>query len=157
MWKKIKPYLISVAIALFVGGLSALITGRSMNVYETLNTPYLAPPPCVFAVVWPILYVLMGISAAMVYTARCESRAKITSALKTYALQLAVNFFWSIIFFNMKAFLFAFIWLVFLWILILIMIVKFRDVRPWAGYLQIPYILWVAFAGYLNFAIALLN
>jgi len=157
MWKKIKPYVISVAIALIVGGLSALLTSGNMNIYDTINTPPFAPPGYLFGIVWPILYVLMGISAAMVYTAKGVSRLKTTSALKTYALQLGVNFFWSIIFFNLKAFLFAFIWLVLLWVLIFIMIKKFIEIRPLAGYLQIPYILWVTFALYLNFMIYILN
>lgn len=157
MWKKIKPYVISVAIALAVGGLSALITGDNMNVYKTLNTPPLAPPSVAFSIVWPVLYVLMGISAARVYTKRDTSGTQVSSALKTYALQLAVNFFWSIIFFNMRAFLFAFIWLLLLWVLILIMIVKFRRISPIAAYLQIPYLLWVTFALYLNLMIYILN
>jgi len=157
MWKKIKPYVISIAIALAVGGLSALITGDNMNVYDTLNTPPLSPPSFIFGIVWPILYVLMGISAAMVYTAKGVSMTQKSSALKIYAIQLAVNFFWSIIFFNLRAFLFAFIWLILLWALILAMIIKFRAIRPWAGYLQIPYILWVSFALYLNLMIYILN
>ena len=157
MWKKLKPYVISVAIALLVGGLSALITGDNMNVYNKLNTPPLAPPSYIFGIVWPILYVLMGISAAMVYTAKCANRTQISSALKIYAAQLIVNFFWSIIFFNLRAFLFSFIWLILLWVLILAMIVKFRAIRKWAGYLQIPYILWVTFALYLNLMIYILN
>ena len=157
MIKKIKPYVISVAIALIVGGLSALITSGNMNIYDTINTPPLAPLGYLFGIVWPILYVLMGISASLVYTAKGEPKAKVSSALKTYAFQLFVNFFWSIIFFNLRAFLFAFVWLVVLWILILIMIVKFTKIRPLAGYLQIPYILWVTFALYLNFMIYILN
>jgi len=157
MWKRIKPYVVSVAIALIAGGVSALLTMGNMNIYETINTPLFSPPGYLFGIVWPILYVLMGISAALVYTAKGAKQTEISSALKTYALQLTVNFFWSIIFFNFRAFFFAFIWLILLWVLILIMIIKFYEIRPVAGYLQIPYILWVTFALYLNLMIYILN
>ena len=157
MWKKIKPYVISIAIALAVGGLSALLTKNNMDVYDTINRPSLAPPMWLFPVVWSILFILMGISSAMVYLKKDESPEAVTSALKVYGAQLVVNFFWTIIFFNMQAYLFAFVWLIILWILIVIMIVQFRKISPVAGYLQIPYLLWVTFAGYLTFMIYLLN
>ena len=157
MWKKIKPYIISVAFALGIGGLSALITANNMDLYSQINQPPLAPPSLLFPVVWTLLYILMGISAAMVWQKRGEDRTKVDTALSIYALNLFLNFFWSIIFFNMRAFLFAFIWLVALWAVILIMIIKFAKIKPIAGYLQIPYLLWVTFAGYLNLAIYILN
>lgn len=156
MWNKIKPYIISIALALAVGGLSAFITRGNTDIYEGINKPPLAPPMIVFPIVWGILFVLMGISAAMVYIKRDETE-KSVSALKVYALQLIVNFFWSIIFFNMRAYLFAFVWLLLLLFLIIIMIVKFHSISPWAAYLQIPYVLWVSFAGYLTLMIYLLN
>lgn len=155
MRKRIKPYIISVAIALAVGGLSALLTRNNMNVYDTLIRPALAPPMIVFPIVWSILFILMGISGAMVYNERHEK--DVGGALKIYALQLAVNFFWSIIFFNMKAYLFAVVWLVVLWLLVLWMIVSFYKIKPLAAYLQIPYILWLTFAFYLSLMIYLLN
>ena len=157
MWKKIKPYVISIAIALAVGGLSSLLTKNNMEVYNTINRPSLAPPMWLFPVVWSILFILMGISSAMVWVRRDENREDAFSALKTYGLQLVVNFFWTIIFFNMQAYLFAFIWLLLLLALIIIMIVQFKKICPKAAYLQIPYLLWVAFAGYLTLMIYLLN
>lgn len=157
MWKKIKPYVISILIALAVGGLAAWLTMDSMEIYRSINQPELSPPAWLFPVVWGILYVLMGISAAFVYTDKNASPKEKASALKVYALQLIVNFFWSLIFFNLRNYLFAFIWLVLLWVLIIIMIVKFYKIRPLAGLLQIPYLLWVTFAGYLNLMIYLLN
>ena len=126
MWKKIKPYIISVAFALGIGGLSALITANNMDLYSQINQPPLAPPSWLFPVVWTLLYILMGISAAMVWQKRGEDRTKVDTALSIYALNLFLNFFWSIIFFNMRAFLFAFIWLVALWAVILIMIINFQ-------------------------------
>ncbi len=157
MWQKIKPYVISVAIALAVGGLSALLTKNNMNVYSGLNQPALAPPAFLFPIVWSILFVLMGISSAIVYLKRDDNRDEVNSALVIYALQLIVNFFWSIIFFNMQAYLFAFIWLLVLIVLIVMMMLQFGKISPVAAYLQIPYLLWVVFAGYLNIMIYILN
>lgn len=155
MWQKIKPYLLSILISVAVGGLSALLTKDNMEVYSGLNQPPLAPPMIVFPIVWSILFVLMGISSAAVYNER--KNTDVSSALKIYGLQLIVNFFWSLIFFNMQAYLFAFIWLILLWILIAAMIVQFYKIKPAAAYLQIPYLLWVTFAGYLTLMIYLLN
>ncbi len=152
MLKKLKPYLISVAISVGIGALSALFTMGNMDVYENINKPLLSPPSFLFPVVWSVLFILMGISSAIVYLKGGGGKA-----LFIYALQLAVNFFWSIIFFNMQAYLFSFLWLIVLWVLIIIMIVKFYKVSPLAAYLQIPYLLWVTFAGYLNLMIYLLN
>ena len=155
MWKKLKPYVISVLIALGVGGLSALLTSGNMN--NDFVSPPLSPPAALFPIVWSVLYTLMGISAALVYVKGKEEDKDISGALGIYLLQLAVNFFWSIIFFNMRAFLFAFIWIILLWILIIAMIKRFYEISPLAAYLQIPYFLWVTFAAYLNLAIYILN
>lgn len=157
MWKKIKPYVILVAIALGVGALSALFTRGNMDIYDRIQTPPLAPPGILFPIVWSILYTLMGISSAIIYTKGRDENIPVYEALRIYAIQLVVNFFWSIIFFNLEAFLFAFLWLLLLWVLIIIMIVKFYKIDKTAAYLQIPYLLWVTFAAYLNFAIFLLN
>ena len=157
MWKKIKPYVISVAIALGVGALSALFTRGNMDIYDRIQTPPLAPPGILFPIVWSILYTLMGISSAIIYIKGRDENIPVYEALRIYAIQLVVNFFWSIIFFNLEAFLFAFLWLLLLWVLIIIMIVKFYKIDKTAAYLQIPYLLWVTFAAYLNFAIFLLN
>lgn len=157
MWNKIKPYIISILIALGVGGLSALITRDNMDIYDRIVMPPLAPPGFFFPIVWTVLYTLMGISSARIYLKGREEGALVGDSLKVYALQLAVNFFWSIIFFNFEAFLFAFIWLILLWVLIIIMIREFYAIDPLAAYLQIPYLLWVTFAAYLNLAIYILN
>lgn len=157
MSKRTKHYIASILIALGVGGLSALLTKGNMEVYKQIIKPPLAPPSIVFPIVWGILFVLMGISAAMVYEELPRNREKVKSALWFYGLQLIVNFFWSVIFFNMQAYLFAFVWLLLLWTLIIIMIIGFKRVRPAAGYLQIPYLLWATFAGYLTLMIYLLN
>jgi tryptophan-rich sensory protein len=154
MLKKLKPYIISVAISLGVGGLASLLTMGNMDIYTTLNTPPLSPPGWLFPVVWTVLYTLMGISAAIIYTSNdVDSK----SALTVYAAQLIVNFFWSLIFFNMRAFLFAFVWILLLDLLVIIMIMKFYRISPISAYLQIPYLVWILFASYLNLGIFLLN
>lgn len=157
MWKKIKPYVISIAIALAVGGLSALLTMENMDIYSRINRPPLSPPSWLFPVVWTILYVLMGIGAALVYNRKEFKPEGVRRALIIYAVNLFLNFFWSIIFFNLEAYFLAFVWLVALWAVIIAMIISFRRVSPAAAYLQIPYLIWVTFAGYLTFAIYLLN
>lgn len=157
MNSKLKSYIYSILIALGVGGLSALITSGSMDIYKEINTPPLSPPSVLFPIVWSVLFVLMGISAAMVYNAESALVRERNSALLTYGLSLIFNFFWSIIFFNMRMYLFAFIWLVILWLLILLTIIKYYNINKLAALLQIPYLLWVTFAGYLNLGIYILN
>lgn len=154
MIKKWIPYIVSIAIALGVGGLGAFLTMNSMDIYATLNQPALSPPGFLFPIVWTILYTLMGISSAIIYKSNDLDR---TNALKIYGFQLVVNFLWTIIFFNLRQFLFAFIWLVLLDVLVIVMIVKFYKVSPLAAWLQIPYLLWILFATYLNLGIYLLN
>ena len=151
-WNKL---LKSIAIPLAIGGVSALISMKAMESFADLNQPPLSPPAWLFPVVWSILYVLMGISAYIVSISDKPAREK--TALTVYYVQLFFNFLWSILFFNLKAYLFAFIWLVILFVLIIVTAYLFYGINKKAGYLMIPYILWVCFAGYLNFAIFLLN
>lgn len=151
-WKKL---IVCIAIPLAVGGLSALLTRGSMDDFEAVAKPPLAPPGWLFPVVWTILFVLMGIASYIVLVSDREYKTQ--AALRVYALQLIFNFFWSLIFFNLKAYLFSFIWLVALWLLILLTTKRFYKISKPAGYLLIPYIIWVTFAGYLNFGIFILN
>ena len=157
MLNKIRPYVISSAVALATGGLSALLTAGNMDLYSRITPPPLAPPSALFPIVWTVLYILMGISAAMVYLKKDEKPKESSRALIIYAINLFLNFFWSIIFFNLRAFFFSFVWLIALWTAILIMIIKFYKIRPVSGILQIPYLIWVTFAGYLNLFVYLLN
>lgn len=157
MWKKMKPYVISIAIALSIGGLSAFLTRENMDIYERIIRPALAPSAIVFPIVWTILYTLMGISSAKIWLQKSEQTELVLDALFAYAIQLILNFFWSLLFFNMQNFLFSFLWLVLLWGAIIIMIIRFYRIDSFAAILQLPYLLWVTFAGYLNFAIYQLN
>lgn len=157
MKKEIKTYAISIAAALAVGGLSALLTSGNMDIYSEIEKPPLAPPSVLFPIVWTLLYILMGVGAAMIFLQREENPRVARNALVTYGVSLFLNFFWSIIFFNMQSFLFAFIWILLLWASILATILQYRKISPLAAALQVPYLLWVTFAAYLNLAIYLLN
>lgn len=155
-WKNWKTYLISILIALGVGGLSALLSMDSMRIYrEMMVKPPLAPPAWLFPVVWTALYTLMGISAGMIWLSPLG--ADRSRGLNLYIAQLIVNFFWSLLFFNAQAFGFAALWLILLWVLVLLMILQFWKVDQLAAKLQIPYLIWLTFAAYLNIAIWILN
>lgn len=139
-----------------VGFLSGWLTREGSQLYsQTIVKPPLSPPAMVFPIVWAILFVLMGIGAARIYLA--EPSPERTRGLRIFLLQLAFNFFWSILFFNFQVFGIALIWLLILWGLILWMIFTFRQVDPLAAWLQVPYLLWVSFAAYLNFGVWRLN
>lgn len=145
-----------IALPLLVGGASALLTSGSMKIFETVNKPPLSPPGWLFPVVWTILYTLMGIATYLMLTAEAEKQEK-ARALSVYIYQLVVNFLWPTFFFNFQWFLFAFLWLILLWVLVLVTLLLYYNISKPAGYLLIPYLLWVTFAGYLNFGIWLLN
>ena len=153
---KWKPFLISLAIPLGIGALAGVISSSGMRAYQEFNQPPLSPPGWLFPVVWTILYILMGIASYLVLTTG-KSQESIRRALVLYGIQLAFNFLWPIFFFSLSAYLFALIWLVILWLLILVTTILFYSVSDIAGYLMIPYLLWVTFAGYLNLGIYLLN
>lgn len=157
MWKKYKSFIISVLIALTVGGLSALLTRGNMELFSELSKPPLSPPAFLFPVVWTVLYILMGFSSAVVFEHRKFKKREAEAGLILYGINLFINFWWSIIFFNFRAYTFAFIWLLLLWSVILAMIGEFYKVNKLSAYLQIPYIIWVTFAGYLTVGISILN
>ena len=150
----IKHLAISLAISLGTGILAGLLTMGSMEQFEEISKPPLSPPGIVFPIVWFILYTLMGISSYIIYESQGENRTK---ALAVYAIQLVVNFIWPILFFNLDAYLLSFIWIMILWVLIIIMLIEFRKISKTAFWLQIPYLIWVTFAAYLNFGVFLLN
>ena len=145
-----------ILLAEAVGALSGWLTREGTQIYaQTIVKPPLSPPGWVFPVVWAILYVLMGIGAAKVYQAPASKTRSM--GLNLFIIQLVVNFFWSPIFFNLQTFGFALLWLLLLWGLVLWMILVFRKVKPLAAKLQIPYLLWLTFAAYLNFGVWYLN
>ena len=129
MKEKIKVFAVSILLALSAGLLSAFFTRGSMNLYMDIIRPALSPPSWLFPIVWTILFILMGISAAMIYLDKDAKKSQINSALFTYGLSLIVNFFWSIIFFNLRMFLFAFIWILLLLYLIIRTIIKYYKIN----------------------------
>ena len=152
-WKRCIPWILASEA---VGALSGFLSRGGMKLYESAITkPQYSPPGWLFPVVWVILYALMGISVCRVYSS-AESKAR-TRGINLFVAQLIVNFFWSPIFFNAMAFGFAAIWLVLLWLLVLWMIWTFRKVDPLAAWFQIPYLIWLTFAAYLNFAVWIIN
>ena len=156
MLKKLRPYLFWIAVTLTVAVLGGILTNGSMGNYEAANKSPLTPPSAVFPIVWSVLYLLMAISAGLITHSDASQEEK-DKAIHLYALQLILNFFWSLIFFNMGLYFLSFLWLLALWILILVMIVQFSKINKWAAWLNVPYLLWVTFAGYLNFMIWMLN
>ncbi len=152
-WKKL---ILLTVLPLAVGALAAILTRGGMEDFEYMRKPPLSPPAWLFPVVWTILYALMGIASYFVCVSGA-SPARKRRALTVYWIQLAVNFFWPLLFFGLEAYLLAFVWLVLLWLLILLTMVMFSYISEAAGKLLVPYLLWVSFAGYLNLGVYLLN
>lgn len=152
--KEKKPLIVSLALSLGVGALSALLTRRSMELYETVIQPPLSPPSWVFPVVWTILYILMGVAAWLVWRSDDPGRE---GALTFYAAQLLFNFFWPQIFFNARWFGIALVWILALWVLVFLTWRRFARIDRTAGRLMLPYVIWVTFAAYLNAGVWYLN
>ena len=153
---KLKVLLPALLLPQLVGITSAYFTARSVSTwYLTLNKPWFNPPSFVFAPVWTILYLLMGVSLYLLWTAK-KSRIQVL-ALSLFAAQLVANWFWSLLFFGAQAPLAALLEILLLLALIIAtMLVSFK-VNKLAAYLLIPYAVWVTFATVLNAAIVMLN
>lgn len=149
-WKKL---IIIILVTFLIGGFFSFFTMNNMDTFKELAKP-IDVPAVVFPIVWSILYLLMSISYYIV----SNSNSKYKDEAKTaYIVQLIINSLWSLIFFGFEAYLLAFIWIIILLISVIIMIVNFYKVNKTAAYLQIPYVLWIIFAGYLNLGIYFLN
>lgn len=152
MLNKFKTYFKAILIPVLVGGIVGFLISGSID-YNSLEKLFLSPPSITFPIVWTILYILMGISYAIL-----ESNSLVNSKINSiYYLQLFFNALWPIAFFLLKWRLFAFIWIIILAILIIIMIARFYEKHKTAAWLQVPYLLWTLFATYLNFGVYLLN
>ena len=151
----LKNLLKSIALPLLVGILAGLLTRNSMETFSVLNKPPLAPPAFLFPIVWTILYILMGVSFYLIQNN--SNKKNCPKADTLYYYQLIVNFLWPIFFFRLEWYLFSFLWLLLLCILVFLMIQCFSKISKLASWLNIPYLLWLTFAGYLNFAIWWLN
>ena len=152
--KKWIPVLSGAGLTLLAGGISALFTSSSMDIYPTLNQPPLSPPGILFPIVWSILYAVIGAGAGLIYL---RTGSFHNTALRLYLLQLLFNVLWPVWFFNLQWFGFAFFWLITLWILIILTIFAFYKILPLSAWLLIPYFTWVTFAAYLNLGIWWLN
>ena len=154
--KRIWTYVFWIGITEAVGALAGFLTRDGMEIYKTqMIKPLLSPPAVVFPIVWAILYALMGIGIArVVLSAHSEERS---DAIQVYLLQLAINFIWSIFFFSLRTYGGALAVLLLLLGLIICMIIRFRRVERPAAWLQLPYVLWVSFAAYLNASVWILN
>ena len=149
---KFKIYAPSILIPVLLGAAVGLLT-RNPEGFETLQKPPLSPPAWLFPVAWTILYILMGVSYGLL-----KEKGLLDNTVKgVYYAQLAVNLIWPFLFFLLEWRLFAFIWLILLIILVIAMIAVFYKRDKAAALLQIPYLLWLVFAGYLNLAVYLLN
>ena len=147
-WKRL---IISIIIPIVIGFLGSLI-GNVQNGFDGISKPSFTPPMIVFPIVWIVLYVLMGISSYLVYENGDDE-----GALLIYGIQLIINSLWTFFFFNLKWFLFSFILVLVILGLVIVMTVKFYKVNKIAGYLQIPYIIWLIFAAILSLNVYFLN
>lgn len=159
--KEIKKYIFSVLIPLLIGYLSnilaKLISGvDTTTYYHELIKPGFAPSGIIFPIVWTILFILMGTSSYIILSQR-KNELKTKDSMFYYWLQLALNFLWSILFFGLQLRLTALIDLILLLVFLVIMVYKFYKIKPIAAYLNIPYILWLIYAGVLNYFVWLIN
>lgn len=127
-----------------------------MKIYETIQKPMISPPAWIFPVVWTVLYTLMGISVYLILTSKGE-KEEIKDAIAIFVYQLIVNLTWPILFFNFQWYFVSFLWILLLIFLVASMIRSFWKLSKPAAYLNIPYLVWLCFAAYLNFTIWWLN
>lgn len=153
-WVKL---LLCVALCEGVGFLSGLLSGNQREYFDSLIKPPLSPPGILFPIVWTILYALMGVALYFVTTSNRGSYLEHRSALIYFALQLGVNFSWSLVFFRFESLIGGLFVILLLNLLILITIVKFKEINKFSFLLLIPYLLWVLFATYLNIGFVILN
>lgn len=156
MKKKTKIFTVSIALALAVGALAALLSGGGMKAFEYMRKPPLSPPGWLFPVVWTVLYIMMGIAAARVYLSSAQ-HVKKDGALNLYAVQLGLNFAWPLLFFGMEKYGLAFFCLLALLTAVFLTRKRFGMIDKTAGKLLAPYLIWCVFAAYLNLGVWVLN
>ncbi|MBZ9625916.1 tryptophan-rich sensory protein [Clostridium sp. FP2] len=154
--KNIIALIISVLLAEGVGFLSGFLSMTASKDYKNFNKPSFSPPGWVFPVVWTILFFLMAVAAYRIWM-KGKSGEDVTKALVLYVVQLFLNFLWSIIFFRFRLYAIAFLELLLLLVFILLTTFEFYRIDKPSAYLMVPYIVWVSFAGVLNYAIWMLN
>lgn len=151
---KLKIFLSNLLLSLGGAIILSLTIFNSFFDYNKINLPFFAPPRLLFPIVWSILYILMAYSATLIIQSDSLNR---NEALSVYYRQLLINFLWPFLFFYLKFYDFAFLWIVFLWANVLYMILIFYPISSRSALLQIPYLIWISFAGILNLSIYYLN
>ena len=157
MMKKVDWFqlIVIVLVTQLAGILGNLFSGNAGQSYSTFIKPPLSPPGWLFGIVWPVLYLLMGIAAYIIYkTPQTPERKKVTAL---YWMQLFVNFLWPIIFFRFEWYWISVLVILLLDVLVSMTAMRFYKLKKVAGYLMIPYLLWLLFATYLNIGVAILN
>ena len=153
---KVGTLIASIAVPVIVGSLSAVLTSSSMKQYNAMPKPPMAPPAYLFPIVWTILYIMMGVAFYYVWTTEADEGLR-DRAVMYYAIQLGMNFFWSILFFSLSLYLFSYFWLLGMLLITVLCTVCFFRMRMVSGAMMLPYILWLSFASYLNCAAYILN
>jgi benzodiazapine receptor len=149
--------IISILVCQGAGVIGSVFTSPAIPTwYASLEKPSFNPPNWIFAPVWTLLFLLMGISLYLIWERGLENK-KVRTAIFIFSVQLALNIVWSVIFFGLQAPLYAFVEIIILWLAILITIISFYKISKLAAFLLLPYILWVSFASILNFSIMILN
>ena len=151
------PLVLSIGIPLLLGGITTILMPNMKDVYSGLTKPIFAPPSFVFPIVWTILYILMGIASYKVYILKYDG-IDTSSAIFVYSIQLLLNFLWTFIFFGFRLYGIAFIELVILVLFVMLTIKRFYDkAGKEAVLLMLPYLIWLVYAGVLNFYVWMLN
>lgn len=151
---KWKPLACSIAIPLALGLLVGFLTKDSMGIYEQLNKPAMALPGYIYQAIWLILFVLLGIASYIIYVSGSSEKEK---ALQLYGINLLLIFVWPILFFLFQSYYVAFAIEIILWGVAFTMVSMFTQISRLAGWILLPYFIWVTYAAYLNFQILLLN
>lgn len=156
MMNKYLKLALCILLPLLIGGISGYASASGINIwYMGINKPFFNPPNYLFGPVWTLLYILMGISFYRILQSQ-ESEIK-RKAILIFCVQMFLNFCWSFLFFKFQLLGISFVEIILMWISIATMIYTFSKIDKTAGYLQIPYLLWVSFASVLNGAIWYLN
>lgn len=150
----IKKLLADIIITFIIGNIFSVFATGSMKKFVNIKKPVLSPPGIIFPIVWSILFILMGISLYIIKNSNDLDKNK---AVFVYFTQLIINTLWTLFFFILDFKLFSFIWIILLILLVIYMLILFRSIDKKAFYLNIPYLLWLIFASYLNLSIYLLN
>lgn len=154
--KSIPLLVVCVLTPVAVGALASFLTKNNMYVFDNLKKPMFTPPAIVFPIVWSLIYVMMGAGLYLALRNSINFSQKMY-VIYPYAIQLLLNFCWSLIFFNLRSYIAAFVCLALMLIMIVRTIVVWSHVSKASTYPMIVYLLWVVFAGYLNLAIVLMN